>query len=77
MSETLPFDVAVAVVEFIDADLRATPYRVGKELNDPLDGIYSARVMRVWRLLYEIDEDARVVSVLAIRHRSDAYRSRP
>ena len=76
LSETLPLPVATAVVEFIAADLSTAPHRVGKELNDPLAGIHSARVLRDWELLYRIDDDARVVSVLAVRHRSDAYRGR-
>ena len=49
---------------------------VGKELNEPLDGIYSARVMREWRLLFTVNEETRTVSILAVRHRADAYRSR-
>jgi len=77
LAETLPLLVATAVVEFIAADLSTAPHRVGKELNDPLAGIHSARVLREWRLLYTIDDEARVVSVLAVRHRSDAYRGRP
>lgn len=77
LAETLPLEVAMAVVDLIDGDLSATPYRVGKELNDPLNGIYSARVMREWRVLYEIDYDAGIISVLAIRHRSHAYPARP
>jgi mRNA-degrading endonuclease RelE of RelBE toxin-antitoxin system len=47
---------------------------VGKELDAPLRGIYSARVMREWRLLYVVDEDLRRVTVRAISHRRDAYR---
>ncbi len=33
------------------------------------------RVSRVgdWRILYEVDEPARKVIILALRHRSDAY----
>ena len=77
LSESLPLDVAVAVVEFIDGDLSVNPHRVGKELNEPLDGIYSARVMREWRLLFTVNEETRTVSILAVRHRADAYRSRP
>jgi len=64
-------------VEFIAGDLSTTPYGVGKELNEPMDGIYSAHVMREWRLLYTVNETTRSVKILAVRHRSDAYRSRP
>ena len=39
-----------------------------------LAGIYSARLGRDWRVLYEIDDTKHVVIVLDIRHRSAAYR---
>ena len=39
-------------------------------------GIHSARLARDWRVLYEIEEDKRVVIVLDIRHRTAAYRKR-
>lgn len=41
-----------------------------------LTGIYSARLARNWRVLYEIDDTKHVVIVLDIRHRSAAYRLR-
>jgi mRNA-degrading endonuclease RelE of RelBE toxin-antitoxin system len=47
---------------------------VGKPLREELAGIYSARLGRDWRVLYEIDEAQHVVTVLDIRHRSTAYR---
>jgi mRNA-degrading endonuclease RelE of RelBE toxin-antitoxin system len=42
----------------------------------PLDGVHSARLMREWRVLYVIDDDKRIVTVRAVVHRRDAYRSR-
>ena len=42
----------------------------------PLDGTWSARVMRDWRVPYEIDEEKHEVLVVDIRHRADAYRRR-
>lgn len=54
ISDKLPPDMAVGAVEFITGPLLDNPYRVGKELQEPLDGIYSARLMREWRILYEI-----------------------
>lgn len=56
--------------------LLTDPQRVGKPLVDELAGIYSARLAHDWRVLYEIDEQARVVVVLEIRHRPVAYRHR-
>lgn len=78
ISDKLPPDVAVGAVEFITGPLLDNPYRVGKELQEPLDGIFSARLMREWRILYEIhdQQEPREVHVLDIRHRADAYRGR-
>jgi mRNA interferase RelE/StbE len=75
LAERLPFDVAMAVADFIDGALSENPRRVGKELNAPYQGVYSARVLREWRLLYTIDDVALRVSIRAIRHRRDAYRT--
>lgn len=76
LSDRLPLDVATAAAEFITGPLLDNPYRVGKRLNDELTGIYSARLARDWRVLYEINEPKQVVTVLDIRHRSIAYRPR-
>lgn len=76
LADRLPPEVAAAAAEFITGPLLANPQRVGKPLGDELAGIYSARLGRVWRVLYEIDETRKVVIVLDIRHRSAAYRSR-
>lgn len=75
LAETLPPDVAVGVVEFITGALGDNPHRVGAELHAPAVGIYSARVMRDWRVLYSIDEERRLVTMRDIRHRRDAYRT--
>lgn len=72
----LPPDVAAAAVEYITGPLIENRHRVGKPLREPLDGTWSARLMREWRILYEVDEDKHEVLVADIRHRGDAYRSR-
>jgi mRNA interferase RelE/StbE len=72
----LPHDVAVAAIEFITGPLLDNPRRVGRPLGEELSGIYSARLAREWRVLYEVDAQSRVVVVLDIRHRSVAYRRR-
>jgi len=46
LAEQLPVDVAVGVADFLIGPLAENPHRVGKELDSPLDGVYSARVMR-------------------------------
>lgn len=75
LADRLPPEVAAAA-EFITGPLLANPQRVGKPLSEELAGIYSARLGRTWRVLYEIDDAAHVVIVLDIRHRSAAYRAR-
>jgi mRNA-degrading endonuclease RelE of RelBE toxin-antitoxin system len=76
LAEGLPFEVASAVAEFITGRLLEDPRRVGKPLGAELAGIYSARLGREWRVLYEIDEAKHLVIVLDVRHRSAAYRRR-
>jgi mRNA interferase RelE/StbE len=71
----LPEKVAVAVVEFLYGSLAASPHRVGKPLKLGLEGLYSAR-RGDYRVIYRIDDDEHAVTVMAIEHRSDAYRLR-
>ena len=75
LAERLSFEVASAAVEFI-GPLLDDPRRVGKPLGAELAGIYSARLGRDWRVLYEIDDAKHTVIVLDIRHRFSAYRHR-
>lgn len=72
ISEALPEPVAAAVVQFITGDLLSNPKRVGKPLMGPLQGPWSAR-RGEYRVLYEIDEEGRTVTVVDINHRSDIY----
>ena len=76
LAERLPAEVAASAVEFITGPLLANPQRVGKPLGEELAGIYSARLGRNWRVLYEIDDSRHAVIVLDIRPRSTAYRPR-
>lgn len=76
LADRLPADIAVAAVEFITGPLLANPQRMGKPLGEELAGVYSARLARSWRVLYEIDEDNHAVIVLDVQHRSAAYRRR-
>lgn len=76
LAERLPDDVAAAAIELITGPLLRNPRRLGRPLGDELAGIHSARLARDWRVLYEIDENKRVVFVLDIRHRATAYRPR-
>ena len=76
LGSRLPPEVAAAAVEFMTGPLLDNPRRVGKPLGQELAGIFSARLARDWRVLYEIDESHRAVIVLDIRHRATAYRRR-
>jgi mRNA interferase RelE/StbE len=71
----LPEAVAAAVVEFMLGALTQSPRRVGHPLQRDLDGLWAAR-RGPYRVVYEIDDDRCVVSVLRIDHRADVYRSR-
>jgi len=70
----LPEAVATAVVEFVFGPLAENPHRVGKALLPPRAGQHSARRGQ-YRIIYEIDDERSVVTVLAILHRRDAYHS--
>ena len=71
----LPEKVATAAVEFLYGSLAASPHRVGKPLNLGLEGLHSAR-RGDYRVIYRIDDQRRLVTVIAIEHRSDVYRPR-
>jgi mRNA-degrading endonuclease RelE of RelBE toxin-antitoxin system len=66
--------VAVSSVGWLKS-LAESPHRVGKSLKLGLQGLHSAR-RGDYRVIYRIDDDARMVAVMAIEHRSDIYRSR-
>jgi mRNA interferase RelE/StbE len=71
----LPEKVATAVVEFLYGSLAASPHRVGKSLKLGLEGLHSAR-RGDYRVIYRIDDERRLITVVAIEHRSDVYRPR-
>ncbi len=67
--------VAAAVVEFITGTLLDNPHRVGEALHNELKGVHSAR-RGAFRILYEIDDGVRLVTVFRVEHRADVYRPR-
>ena len=75
LAEILPAAVAFAAHEFIAGPLLDNPQRVGKRLSGPLADRYSAR-RGTYRIIYRIDVNASVVTVLHVAHRSEAYRFR-
>ena len=78
LAETLPLDVAAGAAGlFFAGALSADPYRVGRPLDAPLDGVHWARLdAGVGRVPYVIDDDKHVVIVRAVVHRRDVHRSR-
>lgn len=75
IQDKLPEPVAAAVIEFITATLLENPHRVGKALHNELKGVHSVR-RGAFRVLYEIDDGIRLVTVFRIEHRADIYRPR-
>ena len=74
LSETLPEAVAAAAYEFITGPLLADPHRIGKRLLPPMNDRFSAR-RGTYRVIYRIDDKDRVVTVVDVAHRRDAYRT--
>jgi mRNA-degrading endonuclease RelE of RelBE toxin-antitoxin system len=70
----LPDKIQPVIVEFVYGSLARNPYRVGKALTETLDGMWSAR-RGEYRILYEVDDIAQTIHVMAVRHRRDAYRT--
>ena len=70
----LPYPLAEAVTESL-SQLERDP-QTGYPLRGRLRGLYSLRV-GVYRVVYELRENAETVRVVAIRHREEAYRSDP
>lgn len=73
LAEELPEEIAAAAYELITGALADSPHRVGKPLEEPYEGLHSAR-RGTYRLIYRIDTGKHVVEIHSIRHRRDAYR---
>jgi mRNA interferase RelE/StbE len=67
LAETLPEAVAAAAYEFSTGPLLEQPHHVGKRLLPPLDDRFSAR-RGTYRIIYRIDDQARMVPVADIGH---------
>jgi len=66
---------ATALYEHLAGPVAANPHRLGKPLNVPFEDVLSTR-RGDYRALYTVDDPTRVVTVLAVAHRRDAYRPR-
>ena len=71
----LPLSAATALYEHLAGPVAANPHRLGKPLDVPFEDVLSAR-RGDYRALYSVDDRTRVVIVLAVAHRRDAYRPR-
>jgi mRNA interferase RelE/StbE len=71
----LPEKVRAAVLESIFGSIAENPRKAGKSLKGELEGLFSAR-RGEFRVIYEIDEESRVVLVHRAQHRRSAYRRR-
>lgn len=69
--QRLPEKAAAAVIEFCYGPLADNPHRPGKPLRLGLEGLHSAR-RGDFRIIYRIDDH---VTIIAIEHRADIYRS--
>ncbi len=75
LAKSPPEAVAIAGHEFVIGPLLEYPRRVGKQLHPPMADRHSAR-RGTYRVIYRIDDEQRTITVLAVVHRSDAYRTR-
>lgn len=66
---------AAALNEHLTGPVADSPHRLGKALDRPFDDVLATR-RGDYRVLYTIDDRERVVTVLALAHRRDAYRPR-
>jgi mRNA-degrading endonuclease RelE of RelBE toxin-antitoxin system len=64
-----------AAISLMLGGLAESPRRVGKPLAGELGGLWSAR-RGDYRIVYEIDDDGRMILVHRIQHRRDVYRPR-
>lgn len=71
----LPSKVRDAAIALMLGAMAESPQQVGKPLVGDLAGLWSAR-RGDYRIVHEIDDDARTVLVHRVQHRRDAYRSR-
>ncbi len=63
-----------AVLRFIGGPLSENPLKVTKPLGAELGDLRSGYVGISYRVLVRVDDEARLVRVMRIAHRSDAYR---
>ena len=71
----LPAKIRDAALAALHGPIRADPHRLGKALVGELAGLFSAR-RGDYRIIYSIDDTAKIVIVHRIQHRRSVYRRR-
>ena len=71
----LPAKVRDAALVVLRGPVAENPYRTGKPLVGELAGLFSAR-RGGYRIIYSIDEAAKVVTVHRVQHRGSVHRRR-
>ncbi|MGH3544472.1 MAG: type II toxin-antitoxin system RelE family toxin [Mycobacteriales bacterium] len=71
----LPRKIADVVLHFVYNSLAQRPYQVGKPLRWEWEGYYAAR-RGTYRIVYAIDNEQVVVTVVKVAGRAGVYRSR-
>lgn len=69
----IPYKVIDAISDLIFGAIANNPYRQGKPLSGKWEGYYSAR-RGSFRIVYSINDQTVVVTVIRIAHRAHAYR---
>ena len=70
----LPLSAATAMFEHLTGPVAENPRRLGKQLDSPLDDLWSTR-RGAYRAIYAIDDEQHRVNIVAVAHRRDAYRT--
>lgn len=73
LQRELPERIATAVAAFLFGPIAENPRRLGRPLGGSMTGQWSAR-RGTYRVVYEIDDEQRTVTVLRISHRGIVYR---
>lgn len=73
--KTIPSRYAEPLVAFAFHALARDPRRRGKPLGAEFTGLWSAR-RGDYRIIYEIDDEVRVVDIVRFAHRAHVYRNR-
>lgn len=70
--EALPSKLAIKILESIE-DLAHDPRPRGCKKLEGSESLWRIR-KGDYRVLYSVDDDSRIVDIVAVRHRRDAYR---